>query len=115
MSFSAAAITLGPGEGRVIQVPGHPITYKATAEGTGGAYSLLEVVVAGEGPPQHIHKAEEEAFYVLEGEVNIKIGEQTIRGTVGSFVLIPRSLAGNPDSPQAVVFLTPIIDVIVGL
>ncbi len=51
---------------------------------------MLEVVVAGDGPPQHIHKAEEEAFYVLEGEVNIKIGEQTIRGTVGSFVLIPR-------------------------
>jgi quercetin dioxygenase-like cupin family protein len=90
MSVVDGAITLGPGEGRVIQVPGHPITYKATTEGTGGAYSLLEVVVAGEGPPQHIHKAEEEAFYVLEGEVNIKIGEETIRGTAGSFVLIPR-------------------------
>ena len=90
MSFVDRATTLGPGEGRVIQVPGHPITYKATAEGTGGAYSLLEVVVAGEGPPQHIHKAEEEAFYVLDGEINIKIGEQTISSTVGSFVLIPR-------------------------
>ncbi len=51
MSVVDGAITLGPGEGRVIQVPGHPITYKATTEGTGGAYSLLEVVVAGEGPP----------------------------------------------------------------
>ena len=90
MSVVDGAITLGPGEGRVIQVPSHPITYKATTEGTGGAYSLLEVVVAGEGPPQHIHKAEEEAFYVLEGELNIKIGEETIRGTAGSFVLIPR-------------------------
>ncbi len=90
MSFSSEALTLGPGEGRVIQVPGHPITYKATAEGTAGAYSLLEVVVAGNGPTQHIHKSEEEAFYILEGEVNIKIGEQTIRGTVGSFVLVPR-------------------------
>ncbi len=51
---------------------------------------MLEVVVPGNGPTQHIHKAEEEAFYILEGEVNIKIGEQTISGTVGSFVLIPR-------------------------
>ena len=90
MSFSIEPTTLGPGEGRVIQVPGHAITYKATKEETGGAYSLLEVVLTGDGPPQHIHKAEEEAFYVLEGEVNIKIGEQTIKGTVGSFVLIPR-------------------------
>ena len=90
MSFSIQPTTLGPGEGRLIQVPGHPITYKATAEGTGGAYSLLEVVVAGNGPTQHIHKSEEEAFYILEGEVNIKLGEHTIRGTVGSFVLVPR-------------------------
>ena len=87
MSFGDGRLTLGPGEGKAIQVPGHPITYKATKEDTGGAYSLLEVVVAGEGPPQHIHKAEEEAFYVLEGEVNIKIGEQTIRGTVGTLYL----------------------------
>ena len=28
----------------------------------------------GDGPPQHIHNAEEEAFYVLEGDVNIQIG-----------------------------------------
>ena len=90
MSFVHGAITLGPGEGRVIQAPGHSITLKATAEGTGGAYSLLEVVVPGNGPTQHIHKTEEEAFYILEGGVNIKIGDETIRGTVGSFVLIPR-------------------------
>ena len=73
MSFSIQPTTLGPGEGRLIQAPGHPITFKATAEGAGGAYSLLEVVVAGNGPTQHIHKSEEEAFYILEGEVNIKV------------------------------------------
>ncbi len=90
MSFSIEPTTLGPGEVRVNQVPGHAITYKARKEETGGAYSLLEVVLTGDGPPQHIHKSEEEAFYILEGEVYIKIGEQTIRGTVGSFVLVPR-------------------------
>ncbi len=52
MSFVSGAITYGPGEGRVIPVPGHPITYKATAEGTEGAYSLLEVVVPSNGPDQ---------------------------------------------------------------
>ena len=80
MSFVPRAITLGPGEGRVIQAPGHPITFKATAESTGGAYSLLEAVVTGNGPTQHIHESEEESFYILEGEVNIKVGEQIVRG-----------------------------------
>ena len=51
MSFSIQATTLGPGEGRVIQVPGHPITYKATTENTGGAYSLLEVARHLNYPP----------------------------------------------------------------
>ena len=51
---------------------------------------MFESVVPGNGPTQQIHKTEEEAFYVLEGEVNIKVGEQIVRGTAGSFVLIPR-------------------------
>jgi quercetin dioxygenase-like cupin family protein len=109
MSFSDGGITLAPGEGKTIEVPGHPITYKATKEDTEGAYSLLEVTVMGEGPPQHIHKAEEEAFYVLEGEVNIQIGDQTIRGMAGSFVLIPRGTVhtfGNVGATPAKLLVT---------
>jgi mannose-6-phosphate isomerase-like protein (cupin superfamily) len=90
MSFSGGGINLGPGEGKTINMLGISITFKAMKEDTGGAYSLLEAIVMGSGPPQHIHKAEEEAFYVLEGEVNVQIGDQTIRGAAGSFVLIPR-------------------------
>jgi quercetin dioxygenase-like cupin family protein len=112
MSFSDGGITLGPGEGKTIEVPGHPLTYKATKEDTKGAYSLLEVTVIGDGPPQHIHKAEEEAFYVLEGDVNIQIGDQTMRGMAGSFVLIPRGTVhtfGNAGSTPAklLVILSP--------
>jgi quercetin dioxygenase-like cupin family protein len=90
MSFSGGGINLGPGEGKTINLLGVSVTFKAMKEDTGGAYSLFELIVTGDGPPQHIHKAEEEAFYVLEGEVNIQIGDQTIRRTAGSFVLIPR-------------------------
>ena len=53
-------------------------------------YSLLAVELVGDGPPQHIHKAEDEVFYVLEGEVAVLLGERTIGATAGSFVLIPR-------------------------
>ncbi len=90
MSFDGRAITRGPGEGIAVWVPGHKITYKAEGEETGGAYALLEALITGEGPPQHIHKAEDEAFYVLEGEVDVKRGEETIHAPTGAFVLIPR-------------------------
>ena len=71
-------------------VLGDPYTYKVVSGDTGGNYSLIECTTAGDGPPPHTHKAEEEAFYILEGEVNVTIGDRTIRGTAGSFVLIPR-------------------------
>ncbi len=90
MSFGGRAITRGPGEGWAAWVPGHQVTYKAQGEETGGAYSLLEVLITGEGPPQHIHKVEDEAFYVLEGEVNVKRGDETIRAPAGAFIMIPR-------------------------
>ena len=59
MSFN---VTRGPGEGQAVWVPGHKVICKANGEETGGAYSLLEVIMTGQGPPQHIHKAEDEAF-----------------------------------------------------
>ena len=68
---------------------GHQVTCKAEGEETGGGYSLLVVAITGEGPPQPIHKAEDEAFHVLEGEVNVKRGEETIHAPTGAFVLIP--------------------------
>ncbi len=49
-------MVLGPGEGKMIPVPGHKITHKVSGADTDGAYSLLEVELNGDGPPQHIHK-----------------------------------------------------------
>ena len=111
MSFVDGGSTLGPGEGMALPERSHIV--KATKEDTGGAYSMLEVNVTGGGPPQHIHKAEEEGFYVLEGEVNIKIGDRTIVGTAGSFVVIPRGTvhtfwnAGSKPSKLLVIFSPP--------
>ncbi len=90
MSINDGNIVLNPGEGKIVPVPGHKVTHKVVGADTDGAYSLLEVELVGDGSPQHIHKAEDEALYVLEGEINVLMGERTIRATTGSFVFIPR-------------------------
>ena len=90
MSIDDGNIVLGPGEGKIIPVPGHKVALKVVSADTDVAYSLLEVELDGDGPPQHIHKAEDEAFYVLEGEINVLLGERTFKATAGSFVRIPR-------------------------
>ncbi len=83
-------VVLSSGEGKTVPVPGHKITHKVVGADTRGAYSLLEVEMTGDGPPQHIHKNEDEAFYVLEGEVKFLLGETTSIAKAGSFVLVPR-------------------------
>jgi len=90
MPINDGNIVLGPGEGKIIPVPGHKVTVKATGAETDGAYSLREVELDGDGPPQHIHKTEDEAFYVPEGEIKVLVGERTLTATAGSFVTIPR-------------------------
>ncbi|HWP41844.1 MAG TPA: cupin domain-containing protein [Blastocatellia bacterium] len=90
MSFRQGEIVLGAGEGKTISVLGDSYTYKAAREETHGAYALIEHTVAGGGPPPHIHATEEEAFYVLEGELNVLVGERTVTATAGAFVLVPR-------------------------
>ncbi len=80
-----------PGEGRTLWVVGDTYTFKGTAENTGGALLLFEAEVPPQsGPPPHIHHREDEAFYVLEGEVEVREGDRTFVAGGGSFVFIPR-------------------------
>ena len=90
MSFPFKSVVLGTGEGKTISVLGDSYTYKATKDETGGAYALIEGRIVGEGPPPHIHATEEESFYVLEGELNVLVGEGSHTAKAGAFVLVPR-------------------------
>lgn len=87
MSFVA------PGEGDAIWFLRNRMTIKATAASTGGAYGLVESLIApGFSPPLHVHHREDEAFYVLEGDVTMRCGDRTFRAGPGSFVFLPREV-----------------------
>jgi len=87
------ACFLGPGEGRPIWFLANRMTLKATAASTRGAYGLLESSLApGFSPPLHVHHREDEAFYVLEGEVTMRCGDRTFRAGAGAFVFLPRDV-----------------------
>ncbi len=104
MPRSDRSIVLPPGEGRAVSVRGNTAIFKATGESTEGAFSVTEWVAppaADPGPPAHVHRDADEAFYVLDGEFAIQVGRHTIRASAGSFILVPRgqvhtySKAGN--------------------
>jgi mannose-6-phosphate isomerase-like protein (cupin superfamily) len=87
------ALVVGPGEGSALWFQGNRITIKATAASTGGAFGMVESMVApGYSPPLHIHDREDETFWVLEGEVTIRCGAETFRASAGACAFLPRGV-----------------------
>jgi quercetin dioxygenase-like cupin family protein len=71
-------------------VVGDLYRFLATGEETEGKYAMWEATVPpGGGPPQHVHSREEEAFYVLEGEIEFYHGDERIVAPAGTFLNMP--------------------------
>jgi quercetin dioxygenase-like cupin family protein len=83
---------VAPGEGATIQGPaGGPLTFKARGEQTNGALTLFENVIApGDGPPLHTHADEDESWYVLQGALRFRLGDELAQAPAGTFVFVPR-------------------------
>jgi quercetin dioxygenase-like cupin family protein len=82
---------IGPGEGA--HLPVLDITHKVTAEGFGGAFTIIEVGLApGEMIPPHTHAREDECAFVVEGELTFDVGGEIVVARAGSFVLKPRGV-----------------------
>jgi quercetin dioxygenase-like cupin family protein len=70
------------------------ITTKASMAETAGAYSLTEhVVTAASNPPMHVQADEDEAFYVLDGEVEFEVDGQVVHAAPGTFAFVARGSA----------------------
>jgi quercetin dioxygenase-like cupin family protein len=90
----ARSFRLAPGEGLSVENPtGGRITFKAMADATGGALTVIEATAApGEGPPLHVHRDQDETIYVLAGRYRVRLGEHDVAAPAGAFVFIPRGL-----------------------
>jgi len=66
---------------------------KASAADTGGQGTIVEVTEPpGTEAPLHVHHNEDEAFWVLEGEVKLEIGGTTIEAHAGDYAFGPRHI-----------------------
>jgi quercetin dioxygenase-like cupin family protein len=67
------------------------VTVKASAGEMGGGFS--QVVIddpRGTAPPMHVHHHDDEAFYVLEGEITLFADGSCMDAGPGDYVLVPR-------------------------
>ena len=76
------------------------VVVRASAETTGGAFSIIEEIPPMADTPLHVHANEDEVFYVLEGEHIVQCGDQEFRLGPGGLVFLPR---GIPHSQRRVV------------
>ena len=76
-----------------IQVFKQTIAVLATASDTDGVLGAIEVESPGGAvPPLHVHHREDEAFYVLEGDYSLFVGDEVINASPGVWVWGPRGV-----------------------
>ena len=73
---------------------GLPTLMRSTAQTTGGAFGLVEhwMMPPGFASPYHTHHREDEAFYVLEGEIAFVCDGKWMQGGPGTYVYGPREI-----------------------
>ena len=90
-----AGIVRPAGAGRVVSLgAAGVVTLKLVGAESAGNMAAYEFVIpaATAGPPLHLHRTWDEAFFVLEGEVTFLIAGQTHAADAGAFVFVPRGV-----------------------
>jgi quercetin dioxygenase-like cupin family protein len=93
--MSAGAVIRMPGEGKELTLAGKPLAFLVTGENTKHTSMFEWTVPAGFSTGLHVHRVQEETFYVLAGECVWQIGDQQIRARPGTYVFIPPGVPHN--------------------
>ena len=96
------AMAIGAGQGEARWWLGGLAEIKATSEDTDGQLTIVQVTEPpGMETPLHVHYAEDEGFWILEGEVTLYVGDETIEAKAGGLRLVPAEhpapLHGGPE------------------
>ena len=86
------AVVVKPGEGHRV---GNVEFLARSADTPRFNLAVIEIQPHRGGPPIHAHTAEDDSFYILEGELTFTVeGEEVVAGP-GTFVLVPPGLAAH--------------------
>ena len=93
--MSAKAVIHMPGEGKTVTLAGKPLKFLVTGTDTKHTSMFDWTLPPGFSTGLHVHKVQEETFYVLEGECTWQIGEQKLVAKPGAYVFIPPGTPHN--------------------
>jgi quercetin dioxygenase-like cupin family protein len=107
--MSGQAIIRRPGEGKCVKLAGHPMAFLVTGNDSRHTSMFEWTIPAGFSTGLHVHRVQEETFYVLEGECDWQVGTERVRATPGTYLFLPPGVPhniGNASDKVARVLMT---------
>jgi mannose-6-phosphate isomerase-like protein (cupin superfamily) len=83
--MNARAVVVAPGEGRRV---GNVEFLARTADTPRFTFGIIDFA-PGRELEEHVHADEDDAFYVLQGELTFVLGDEVVAAPPGTFVLVP--------------------------
>jgi mannose-6-phosphate isomerase-like protein (cupin superfamily) len=83
--------------------PGSSSSYwsRRRSADTAGQFALVRALVPqGVEPPPQVHTQDDEAYYIMEGNLAFTAGGKQIPGTTGSMVWLPGGVEHGPLPPH---------------
>jgi len=107
-----STVVPGIGAEQAVWWQGGLFRIKGRTADTGGAIGLAEANFwPGMATPLHVHHREDEAFYVLEGRIRFRCGDEEFTAGAGDFVFGPREVPHGfkvlEGGARALVLVTP--------
>ena len=95
-------VLLAPGEGRSVSLRGTEVGFKVGSDRAEGASCVEFTAAPGFDTGLHVHERLEETWYILDGEIEFRVGDETFEATPGACVFVPRvphAFANRTDTP----------------
>jgi quercetin dioxygenase-like cupin family protein len=89
----ADSVKLATGEGRSVSLRGTRVEFKVESDRARGASLTEWEALPGFDTGRHVHERLEETWYVLDGELEFRLGDETFVAGPGATVFVPPQVA----------------------
>lgn len=93
--MSATPVIRMPAENEGVTLGGYPMVFLVTGQDSRHTSMFDWTIPPGFATGLHVHRVQEETFYLLEGECEWRVGDRVVRATPGTYLFVPPGVAHN--------------------